>query len=258
MAIPGTIAERRSIMRHLVVLAIAAGVLLPSGLDGQSGKDRQQQQSKASGSSSVTQLTASFRPCDAASTCAHMVALEWQPVQRSTQYWVYRSLAEGGPFEQVTKDLAYFGYASPPPTTRISDVSSLRPATRYYYRVGLMMDNGQERFSNVVLVQTPETRPPRDLTASAKGLIVELAWRPGFGAVGYRVCRAEAPDGPFTDQGWKEPAPLVVEWFDLKLEFDVSRTYYYRVLAISEARADTAEGCAGDPFAATSVRVPGT
>lgn len=81
----------------------------------------------------------------------------------------------------------------------------------------------------------PPPVAPGDLVARGAELRVDLAWAPVGGALGYRVERARAADGPF------EPtAPVAHEW-PLASDFlgEPGLTAWYRVVALGEEELES-------------------
>jgi fibronectin type 3 domain-containing protein len=150
------------------------------------------------------------------------VALSWTASSGATGYNVKRGTTNGGPYTQV----------GAPTSTSYTD-TSLTNGTTYYYVVsainsaGESADSAQVNTTPVASVAIPAT--PSGLAATPGNAQVALSWTASSGATGYKVKRATASGGPYTQVG----APTSTSYTDTSLTNGT--TYYYVVSAINSA-----------------------
>jgi len=150
------------------------------------------------------------------------VSLTWSPSSGATDYHVKRSTTSSGPYTQI----------GTPSSASYMD-SSVQNATTYYYVVSAVDAAGESANSMQVsaVPAAPTTIPaqPLDLTATPGNDLVSLTWSPSSGATSYRVKRATASGGPYSQVG----EPTSAAFTDTSAQNGT--TYYYVVSALDSA-----------------------
>ena len=150
---------------------------------------------------------------------AGSIFLTWYHAPDAGSYAVLRSTVSGGPYSQVGAT-----------THNIFGDTGLGSAVTYYYVVRAVNDAGSGGLSNEAVATTQTTAPPvkpSGLTAIGGYGFVRLSWNATHTATEYRILRADAQGGPYTDVGDTQAITFV----DANLDYD--RTYYYVVDALN-------------------------
>jgi hypothetical protein len=166
------------------------------------------------------------------------VSLTWTASSGASSYAVKRGTTNGGPYTQVAT-----------PTSASYSDASLTNGTTYYYVVSAINSSGASANSAQVsaLPVAPQTAPatvpaaPGNPAATAGNAQTSLSWSASSGATSYRVKRATASGGPYTQVA----APTTTSYTDTSLTNGT--TYYYVVSAVNS----TGEGSNSTQVSAT-------
>jgi fibronectin type 3 domain-containing protein len=144
------------------------------------------------------------------------VTVRWTVSSGADRYRVKRSTAREGPFQTVAE------VREPAWTDR-----SVENGKTYFYTVRALNAAGKSAYT-ARLRATPNPRPgsPAALAAAAGDGEVSLAWRPVDRAAGYKIKRANAPDGPWSTAGTTRHA----SWTDRDLVN--GEAYWYAVTSV--------------------------
>ncbi len=148
---------------------------------------------------------------------ANEIDLTWSPANGATNYYVKRSLVNGGPYSAVSVPLT---------KTNFSD-TGLTGGTTYYYVIAAANDGGTTNSAQVSATTLTAPPAPASLTATA-GLVgtINLSWPASSGATSYSVKSANFSGGPYTDIATNV---IVTGYTNTGLSIGV--TYYYVVSA---------------------------
>ena len=170
------------------------------------------------------------------------VTAQWDPVPGADEYILEQSDDPDGPFTDA------IGKPALASDTR-RDLVSLNPGSVRYYRVKAAASNHRAadriegEFGDVFFVVRPPQIP--EITGEASGGMAELSWEPAEGAAEYIIERSASEDGEYeqiartAETAWSDPAGF-------------SRTFYYRVTAVSGAKAGRIRSEASQPLRITT------
>ena len=150
------------------------------------------------------------------------VTLTWTASTGAASYHVKRATTTGGPYTQIAN----------PTTTNYTD-TSVTNGTKYFYVVSAVNTSGESANSAeasatpTAVVQIPPV--PTGLTATAGNAQIILAWTASTGAASYRVKRATATGGPYTQIA----NPAATTYTDTGLTNGTP--YYYVVSAVNSS-----------------------
>lgn len=171
------------------------------------------------------------------------VVPSWNASAGATSYIVSRSTTTGGPYNKVTSTAA----------TTYTD-SGLTNSTPYYYVVSASNANGTSA-NSVEMSATPKagnTPPtPTGLMAAASSGQVALNWTASAGATSYKVGRATATGGPYTNIA----SPATNSYTDTGVTNGT--TYFYVVAAFNAngTSSNSSEVSASPSGTSTAVNV---
>jgi hypothetical protein len=150
------------------------------------------------------------------------VTLNWGDVTDATGYKVYRSLADGGPYDSL---------ADVPGATTYTD-SGLTNGTTYYYVVTATKDSTESTYSPQAtgMPPLPPAAGPAGLTTTASNAQVILNWDAAAGATGYKVYRSLIDGGTY---GWLATVSGATTYTNTGLTNGTS--YYYVVTATNSS-----------------------
>jgi subtilisin-like proprotein convertase family protein len=127
----------------------------------------------------------------ATATASNAISLSWNSVGGSSSYRLYRSTSPSGPWT----------FLNAPTTNSYADVGgSLSPQSNYYYQVTAVNAVGESPRSNTGIATTPAAGvlpTPTNLTASAIGTSIHLAWNNVLSQGNYIITRSQSATGPF-------------------------------------------------------------
>jgi fibronectin type 3 domain-containing protein len=115
------------------------------------------------------------------------IKLSWNSVQKATEYVVYRSLSDSGPFNPIATTVEL--------STLDSELSQL---TDYYYRVSAKNSNGEGDLSETILMSTPPSPPANIILTVLSSSSIKIDWDTVSGATGYKIYRALTSTGTYT------------------------------------------------------------
>ncbi len=157
------------------------------------------------------------------------IAVTWDSEVYGDSFNVFRSDSEDGSYELVGEDITEYEFVD----------DTVEPATVYYYKVKVYMDDGVESdFSPPVAGSTSsaEVPAPSGVTAS-DGVFndtVLVLWEASDNADYYRVYRSETLEGPYDQVGGNLYGTA---YYDLLVDADVS--YRYKVKAYNETEGES-------------------
>lgn len=155
-----------------------------------------------------------------------LVVLNWNPVAGATSYKVYQS--SGGPYTQISAGETGTSFTA----------VGLTNGTAYYFLVKASNAVGDSANSNEANATPAVPLPPKaptGLTAAAGNGQATLSWSTVAGATVYKVYRAEAPGGPYTQISAGETRTSYTS-----VGLTNGRTYYFVVRA-GNAGGDSAD-----------------
>ncbi|HEX7896518.1 MAG TPA: fibronectin type III domain-containing protein [Planctomycetota bacterium] len=154
------------------------------------------------------------------------VTVRWTATAGADRYRIKRATTREGPYQTVAE------VREPSWTDR-----SVENGKTYFYTVRAFNGAGKSGYS-ARLRATPNAKPgsPAGLAAAAGDGEVSLAWRPVDKAVGYKVKRAAAADGPWTTAGTTRHT----SWTDRDLVNGES--YWYAVTSVIAGIESEASG----------------
>ncbi|MHA2641797.1 MAG: BACON domain-containing protein, partial [bacterium JZ-2024 1] len=154
-------------------------------------------------------------------TFSDKVRISWDPVPQADSYNLYRADNPLGPYSPLTLNL----------TVTVNDDTSAQVATDYWYRVTSV------RYG-VESVQSPEDagwrapQAPTGVSASDGSFTdkVQVSWNAVSGATSYKILRATASDGPFS-----EIATSSSTSYD-DTSADAGKNYWYKVRSVQNGK----------------------
>ena len=151
------------------------------------------------------------------------VFLNWELSPGATNYNVYRSTTNGGPYTKIASGVSSTSYTD----------SGLNNGTTYYYVVTAVNGYGESGYSSQASA-TPCAFPaaPTGLTATGGNAQVALSWTASSGATSYNVERSSSSSGPYSQIA---SGIAATNYTDTGLAGGT--TYYYAVEAVNACGA---------------------
>jgi fibronectin type 3 domain-containing protein len=192
---------------YYVVTAVNAG--------GESGYSSQ--------ASATPQVPPPLPPTNLSATGGNVqVSLTWTASLGATNYNLYRSTTNGGPYAKIASGIV---------STNTTD-TGVTNGTTYYYVVTAVNAGGESGYSSQASAtpQVPLPLPPTNLSASAGNGQVSLTWTASSGAASYNLYRSTTNGGPYA-----EIASGIVSTNTTNTGLTNGTTYYYVVMAVNAA-----------------------
>ncbi len=202
------------LISNLVLCMITASLLLHTGCAGYTGK---------AGTGAAETAVPAVPAGLAAAAGNAQVALNWTASSGATGYYVERSNASGGPYNQISVQAA----------ANYTD-TGLTNGTKYFYVVSAYNSAGQSA-NSADISATPVLAPPAapaGLSATAGNAVVNLSWSASSGASSYQVKRSTS-SGVETQIS----APTSTGYTDTAV---TNGTKYFYVVAAVNAGGDSA------------------
>ena len=176
------------------------------------------------------------------------IQVRWDHVQSATEYEVYRSYDQSGPYALLgtvkASHVVNYGY--------LNDNEAAMGKV-YYYKVKAVFDDGIDRstsdFSNVVSGVKGLEVPGSIMLISSGRTSIEIMWGFSSGAEGFCIYRSDSENGKY-EQVAIMPGTSLLKYTDTNLK--EGKTYYYKVCAYMVIGGKRLEGSFTDVFVATT------
>jgi len=148
--------------------------------------------------------------------------ISWKKASGIDGYVIYQSTSKNGTYKKIKK-LSAKGKTS-------YKINNLTPGTRYYYKVRTRKKvNGKIGYGSYSAARNVWTPKAPEITAvqGVTGKSLQIFWNPSGGVESYRIYRADAADGAYTQIA--AALDTQVSYTDTNL--DMTKQYFYKIEA---------------------------